>query len=106
VHGSTRGGNFGTLGEITEPGESEPKRKITYKRITASFRPGYQPAHYVETEVGMCSGSAAFRERILEKQKALIPNIHWRPAESVSFLQSENCRLSQSLFDSRKEHHV
>jgi len=54
------------------------------------FDLGYQPAHDVETEVGiMLQDLLPFRERILEKQKALIPNIRWDGRrESVSFLQS------------------
>jgi len=44
----------------------------------------------VETEVGiMLQDLLPFRERILEKQKALIPNIRWDGRrESVNFLQA------------------
>jgi UDP-sulfoquinovose synthase len=53
------------------------------------FDLGYRPAHDVETEVGiMLQDLLPFRERILEKQKALIPNIRWDGRrESVTFLR-------------------
>jgi UDP-sulfoquinovose synthase len=55
------------------------------------FDLGYRPAHDVETEVGiMLEDLLPFRERILEKQKALIPNIRWDGRrESVTFLKAK-----------------